>query len=146
MICRPGMSQISWIYLLVLVGSMLNSIAVILTKYLRRDDHTTTILLYVSLSQLLVFAPGVIESWQFSSLLWPWIVAVTITGPLGMFCGIIALNYADASVLASYSYDRLVIAILAASIVFNERLDLLLISGSCIIIISCWYVTRTVRR
>jgi drug/metabolite transporter (DMT)-like permease len=144
MISRPGMSQMSWIYLLVLAGSMLNSMAVILTKYLRRDDHATTILLYVSLAQLLVFAPGVIESWQFSSSLWPWIVAVTITGPLGMLCGIIALNYADASVLAPYSYVRLVIAIFAASFVFDERLDALSIAGSCMIIVACWYVSRTV--
>jgi drug/metabolite transporter (DMT)-like permease len=143
MISKPGMSQVSWIYLLVLAGSMLNSMAVILTKYLRRDDHATTILLYVSLAQLLVFAPGVVEPWQFSSSLWPWIVAVTITGPLGMLCGIIALNYADASVLAPYGYVRLVIAILAASFVFDERLDALSIAGSCIIIAACWYVSRT---
>src|SRR5919112_6676408 len=107
MISRPGMSQVSWIYLLVLAGNMLNAMAVILTKYLRRDDHATPILLYVSLAQLLVFAPGVIASWQFSPSLWPWVVAVIITGPLGMFCGIVALNHADASALAPYGYVRL---------------------------------------
>jgi drug/metabolite transporter (DMT)-like permease len=144
MISRPGMSQVSWIYLLVLGGNILNAMAVILTKYLRRDDHATTILLYVSLAQLLVFAPGVVEPWHFSPPLWPWIVALTITGPLGMFCGIIALNYADASVLAPYGYIRLVIAILVASFVFNERFDLFSIIGSCIIIAACWYVARTV--
>src|SRR4051794_29106399 len=34
MISRPGMSQLSGIYLLVLAGNMLNAMAVILTKYL----------------------------------------------------------------------------------------------------------------
>jgi drug/metabolite transporter (DMT)-like permease len=76
MISRHGMSHEFWIYLLVLAGSMLNAMAVILTKYLRRDDHATTILLYVSLAQLLVFAPGMIAAWQFSPSLWPWVVAV----------------------------------------------------------------------
>jgi drug/metabolite transporter (DMT)-like permease len=144
MISKPGMSQVSWTYFVILAGNMLNAMAVILTKYLRRDDHATTILLYVSLAQLLVFAPGVIEPWQFSPLLWPWIVAVILTGPLGMLCGIIALNYADASVLAPYGYVRLVIAILAASFVFNEPLNFLSIAGSCIIIVACCYVARTV--
>src|ERR1051325_875628 len=136
----------SWVYLLILAGNMLNAMAVILTKYLRRDDDATTILLYVSFAQLLVFAPGVTELWQVSPSLWPWIVAVTLTGPLGMLCGIIALNYADASVLAPYSYVRLVIAMLAASFVFNEPLSLLSIAGSFIIIVSCWCVARTVPR
>src|SRR5215212_5753025 len=135
LISRPGMSQMSWVYLLVLAGSMLNAMAVILTKYLRRDDHATTILLYVSLAQLVFFAPGVIEPWHVSSSLWPWVAALIITGPLGMFCGIIALNRADASILAPYGYIRLVIATLTASFIFDERLDPLSIFGSCIIIV-----------
>jgi drug/metabolite transporter (DMT)-like permease len=143
MISRPGMSQVSWIYLLFLAGNMLNSMAVILTKYLRRDDHATTILLCVSSAQLLVFVPGVVVPWQFSSSLWPWIVAVIITGPLGMLCGIIALNYADASVLAPYGYIRLVMAVPAAALIFNEQPDFLSIAGSCVIVLACWYVART---
>jgi drug/metabolite transporter (DMT)-like permease len=140
------MSQVSWIYFGILAGNMLNAMAVILTKYLRRDDHATTILLYVSLAQLLVFAPGVTEPWQFSPSLWPWIVALTITGPLGMLCGIIALNHSDASVLAPYGYLRLIVVIPAAILIFGEQPDFLSVAGSCVIVFSCWYVARTVPR
>lgn len=146
MISKPDLSSLSWIYLAVLAGTIFNSMAVIMTKYLRRDDHATTILLYVSHAQLLVFAPGMVEPWQFSSPLWPWIVAVIVTGPLGMLCGIIALSYVDASVLAPYGYVRLVIAILAAAVIFGEQPDFLSIVGSFIIIIACWYVASTVPR
>jgi drug/metabolite transporter (DMT)-like permease len=143
MISKPGMSSVSWVYLVVLVDTTLNSMAVILTKYLRRDDHATTILLYVSLAQLLVFAPGVVEPWQFSPTLWPWILVLVIAGPLGMFCGIIALNYVDASALAPYAYIRLVIVMLIALLIFDERPGFLSIAGAGIIIIACLYVTRT---
>jgi drug/metabolite transporter (DMT)-like permease len=146
MISKPGISSVSWIYLMLLAGNMLNAMAVILTKYLRRDDHATTILLYVSLAQLLAFAPGVTETWGFLPSLWPWIAVTIIAGPLGMLCGIIALNYADASVLAPYGYVRLVIAMIAASVIFNEQLAPMSLAGSTIIVIACWYVARTARR
>ena len=143
LIVKPGMSSISWIYITLLAGNVLNALAVILTKYLRRDDKATTILLYVSVTQAAAFALGSFQPWHIEESLWPWIVVVIITGPLGMFCGIIALNYADASVLAPYTYVRLVIAIFGAALVFNEQPDLLAVAGSGIIIFACWQAAGT---
>jgi drug/metabolite transporter (DMT)-like permease len=144
LIIKPGMSSASWVYLALMAGNALNAMAVILTKYLRREDKATTILLYVSVAQAMAFGVGSIEPWHIDESLWPWIVAILVTGPLGMFCGIIALNHADASVLAPYTYVRLIIATLGAALVFNEQLDLLAIAGSWIIIFACWQATDTV--
>jgi drug/metabolite transporter (DMT)-like permease len=144
LVVKPGISSASWAYITLLAGNVLNAMAVILTKYLRREDKATTILLYVSAGQAVAFAIGGIHPWHLPGSFWPWIVAAIITGPLGMFCGIIALNYADASVLAPYTYVRLVIAMLAAVFAFNETPDFLAVAGSLIIIFACWQAAKTI--
>ena len=143
LISKPGMTEISWLYLAVLVGTMFNSWAVILTKYLRREDHAITILLYVQLLQLIGFLPGVLEPWNISGQ-WFWIICLVVTGPLGMYCGIVALQYADASVLAPYAYVRLVIVTFAAIILFGETPSLLSVAGACMIVAACWYSTASI--
>jgi drug/metabolite transporter (DMT)-like permease len=143
MIANPGMSQVSWFYFAVMAGTVLNALGIVLTRYLRRDDSATTILLYVQLLQLAVFSPGAFEPFDFG--LWPWMLAAAITGPLGMYCGIVALHYADASALAPYAYLRLALATGAAVIFFGESLGLDSIIGSCIIVAACVMVSREPR-
>src|SRR3981081_3192026 len=98
----------SWFSLAVTAGTVLNSLGIILTRYLRRDDSATTILLYVQFLQLLAYLPGALEPLDVT--LWPWMLAAAVTGPLGMYCGIVMLLHADASALAPYGYLRLALA------------------------------------
>lgn len=139
MIAKPSLAAVSWFYLAAIAGTALNALGIVLTRYLRRDDSATTILLYVQLAQFAVFLPGV-SALDFA--LWPWMAAAAIAGPLGMYCGIIALLHADASALAPYTYLRLALASGAAPVLFGEWPGIASLAGSTIIIVACVAATK----
>jgi drug/metabolite transporter (DMT)-like permease len=136
LIIRPGFSQLSWIYFAVLVLTSANGLAVVLNRALQRYDSPVTIMAYVNVAMLAMFLPGAFEPLP-SALLWPWLLAATITGPLGMFTGIVALRYADASTLAPLSYVRLVMAIVLGAVFFSEPVGLATLLGALVIIVAC---------
>jgi drug/metabolite transporter (DMT)-like permease len=139
MIVKPGFSQASPVYLMVLAGTSLNALTLVLTRYLQRQDSPVSLMLYVNAALFLSFLPGAADPLP-AAQLWPWIATVCIAGPLGMYAGIVAVGYADASTLAPYTYVRLVLAVIGATLAFGETPDLvsifgvILIAGACIIV------------
>jgi drug/metabolite transporter (DMT)-like permease len=139
MIIKPGFSQASPVYLVVLAGTSLNALALVLTRYLQRQDSAVALMLYVNAALFLSFLPGAADPLP-AAPLWPWIATVCIAGPLGMHAGIVAVGYADASALARYTYVRLVLAVIGATLVFGETPDIvsifgvILIAGACIMV------------
>ena len=136
MVIKPQFSHSSMIYLLVLGCTSLNALAMLLTKQLQQYDSAATVMLYVNAAGLIAFAPGLAgpmpPMWA-----WPWIVVMCLSGPLGMFVGIVALRHADASTLAPFTYVRLVLAMTGAALAFGETPDLMSISGAITIIVAC---------
>jgi drug/metabolite transporter (DMT)-like permease len=139
MIIKPGFSRASPVYLVVLAGTSLNALALVLTRYLQRQDSPVALMLYVNAALFLSFLPGAADPLP-AAQLWPWIATVCIAGPLGMYAGILAVGYAEASTLAPYTYVRLVLAVIGATLVFGEAPDLIsifgviLIAGACIMV------------
>ena len=60
-----------------------------------------------------------------------------------MYAGILAVRYADASMLAPYSYVRLVLAVTGATLAFGEPPDLLSVIGVILIVAACILADRT---
>ena len=50
LVVKPGFSQASPIYLAVLAGTSLNALALVVTRYLQRQDSPVTLMLYVNCS------------------------------------------------------------------------------------------------
>jgi drug/metabolite transporter (DMT)-like permease len=143
MIVKPGFSLASPIYLAILAGTSLNGLALVLTKYLQREDSAVTVMLYVNLATIVTFMPGVADRLP-APHLWPWLAPVCIAGPLGMYAGILAVRYADASTLAPYTYVRLVLAMTGTTLAFGEMPDLVSIVGVILIAGACVMVDRAV--
>jgi drug/metabolite transporter (DMT)-like permease len=141
MIVKPGFTDTSPIYLAVLAGTSLNALTLVLTKFLQRQDSIVTLMLYVNLALAITFMPGVVDPFPAASL-WPWLAATCIAGPFGMYIGILALRYADASTLAPYTYVRLVLATAGATLAFGEVPDLVSIIGVILIFVACVLVDR----
>jgi len=141
MVVKPGFSQASPIYIAVLAGTSLNALAMILTKYLQREDSAVTVMLYVNVACIVTFLPGVADPLPAANT-WPWLAVICIAGPLGMYAGILAVRYADVSTLAPYAYVRLVLAMAGAMLVFGEMPDLVSITGVVCIVIACVLVDR----
>jgi drug/metabolite transporter (DMT)-like permease len=141
MVVKPGFSQASPIYLAVLAGTSLNALALVLTKYLQRQDSAVTVMLYLNVATIASFTPGISDPLP-AVPLWPWLIATCVAGPLGMYVGILAVRYADASTLAPYTYVRLVLAVIGATLVFGEMPDLVSIAGVIGIVIACVVADR----
>ena len=136
LIVKPGFSQASLIYLGVLIFTSLNAIAIILNKYLQqKGESPVTVMLYIYLAMFPTFAPGITEPWPFE--LWPWLIAACVTGPLGMYAGILAVRHADTTTLAPFTYVRLLLATAGASLMFGEPPDIASISGATAIVVAC---------
>lgn len=103
MIVKPGFSHASLTYLAVLAATSLNALALILTKYLQRQDSGVTVMLYLNVATLITFMPGIADPLP-GAILWPWLTITCVAGPLGMYAGILALRHADASTVAPYTY------------------------------------------
>jgi drug/metabolite transporter (DMT)-like permease len=141
MVVKPGFSHASPIYIAVLAGTSLNALALVLTKYLQRQDSGVTIMLYLNVAIISSFIPGISDPLP-AGRLWPWLIATCVAGPLGMYAGILAVRYADASTLAPYTYVRLVLAVIGATLVFGEMPDLVSITGVIGIVIACVVADR----
>jgi drug/metabolite transporter (DMT)-like permease len=144
LLIRPGFSELSPIYAAVLAGTSLNGLALVLNKYLARTDSTVTLLFYVNLGCTLGFLPAAAESWPPEAA--PWLAVVATAGPIGMYVGILALRYAEATTLAPLVYVRLVLAMAAGSLIFGERLDAASIAGAAAIVLACLLADRRLFR
>lgn len=136
MIVKPGFQSLSGPYLFVLIGTSMNGLGLVLTKYLEHRDSSLTVMFYINVIVVTCFSPGFadrISSTQVS----PWLLGLVLLGPIGQYFGILAVRYADASTLAPYSYIRLVIATAGALLIFGEIPDVLTIVGASLVLASC---------
>ena len=141
LVVKPGFSQASPIYLAVLAGTSLNALALVMTRYLQRQDSPVTLMLYVNIATIISFIPGVAHPLPTARLL-PWLAVTCIAGPFGTYSGILAVRYADASTLAPYTYVRLVLAMAGATLAFREVPDFVSIIGVIFIVVACVVVDR----
>ena len=111
LVVGPSFNTFTPIYLVALLGASLNALALVLTKILERDDTALTVMLYVNAIGLMANVP-VLPSYDVIDLgLWPWLLALLILGPVGVLCGILAVQTAPISTLAPYMYTRLILAV-----------------------------------
>lgn len=138
LVSRPSFATWNMTYLVALLGTALNGLAFVLTKYMQREDNELTTMFYTNLVPVLlnlpILAAGGIPNFGSAAL---WLPAVLLLGPIGMYAGIVALKYADASSLGPYTLLRLVIAVIAAVAIFHEPPTIGSIVGSVLILVSC---------
>jgi drug/metabolite transporter (DMT)-like permease len=137
LISRPSFAAWNPVYLVALVGTALNGLAFVLTKYMQREDSELTTMFYTNLVPVLLNLPIVAMGDVPSLEVAVWPAAVFFLGPLGMYAGIVALKYADASSLGPYTLLRLVIAVIAAVVVFHEPPAIESVLGAGLILASC---------
>ena len=142
-ILRPGISQIGLGQILALVAACGIGIASVLIKQLTVVDDPDRIVFLTSI--LLVPLTGVaaffVWSWP-SAQLWPWIVllgVLAVAGHLALVRGFAAM---DASLVLTFEFSRLPIAVALAYWVFGEIIDIWTWIGSAVIFGSAVYIAR----
>lgn len=140
LITKPAFVEWNIVYIIALVGTSLNGLQFVLNKYLQRPggDSELTTMFYANAVTIVGNLPALALASLPAPAVWPWLSGVLIFGPIGMFVGIVALRYANASSLGPLMLLRLVFAAIGGIVVFHEIPDLLACVGGVIILASCW--------
>jgi drug/metabolite transporter (DMT)-like permease len=145
LLIQPDFSHVSWIYLSVLLGTSLNALALVLTRYMQRKDDAATVMLYLSVFSIALLAPVTAATTWRPSCPGLWALGVLVLGPLGQYCGIIAVRHVEATTLAPYTYVRLIFASVVGLVAFGEQLHWTTALGAAVIVIACLLATFPVR-
>ena len=125
-ILRPGLTAFDIGALLVLVSSLLWSMALIDIKVLGRTESTLTITVYVTVLLIpMTLVPAVLV-WETPGLdMWGWLIFIGVIGTLGQIVVTQAVKLADMTVLMPFDFLKLVWAAFLGIIFFAEVPDVL---------------------
>lgn len=137
LIAQPAFSGWDGAYLVVLVGTSLNGLAFVLNRYLQRKDTDVTTMFYTNLVLVVGSSPALVISGLPTPETLLWLPALLLFGPVGMYCGIVAVKHADASLLGPYTLLRLVLSIALAVAIFREVPAMVGYLGIALILLSC---------
>jgi drug/metabolite transporter (DMT)-like permease len=133
-VVRPGLVTISPAALSVLMAAVGYAFAYTLTKKLTRTDTALAIVFYMCLVQLpLGLIPSLFDWVTPSAAMWPWIVAVSVTGLSAHYCLARAFAEADAIVVVPMEFLRLPLIALAGLLFYGEPLDPWVLGGAAVI-------------
>jgi drug/metabolite transporter (DMT)-like permease len=140
-ILRPGFQALDTGSLLVIVSSLLWSMALIDIKVLGRTESSITITAYVTVLMIpMTLVPAVIV-WETPRLeLWIWLLFIGVIGTLGQIIVTDALKLADMTVLMPLDFLKLVWATAFGILLFGEVPDLFTYIGAAIVFGSSFYI------
>ena len=139
LIVKPAFVDRNIVYLVALLGTSFNGLAFVLNKHLQRPggDSELTTMFYVNAIAVVCNLPVLATTALPEPEVWPWLSGVLVFGPVGMYVGMVAVRYANASSLGPYTFLRLIIAVIGGIFLFRELPDLLSWLGVAAILSSC---------
>jgi drug/metabolite transporter (DMT)-like permease len=146
LIARPSFAGWDVVYLAALTGAALNGLAFVLNRHLQQADSQATTMFYTNAVAVLgnipalwlTSAPGMGDAC--------WLAGVLVLGPLGMYAGIVAVRYAEASALGPYTLLRLVVAVSLGAVTFRELPEAMSLGGSALVLLGCALATSVPER
>jgi drug/metabolite transporter (DMT)-like permease len=145
-ILRPGSGAFHMASLFPIVSAFGWACTLIMTRLISGRDRATTTMAYssvVGLCILTMLVPfvWVTPSWRDLALG----VGVGVASTVGQWMVVLALRYADASVLAPFSYTQLLWVTILGFLVFGEFPDIWTVAGAAVIIASGLYTAHRER-
>lgn len=145
-IVRPGTAAFHPAAILPVISALSWACTLIMTRMISGRDRPVTTMTYSALVGLAILSVLVPFVWITPT--WTQIalgVAVGIASTAGQWIVVLAFRYADASVLAPFSYTQLLWVTILGFFVFGEVPDLATIAGAAIIIASGLYTAHRER-
>jgi len=135
LILRPGTSVFSSASILPVVAAAMMAVYGIMTRFAARRDTANTSFFWTAIAggaAMMVIAPFFWVPPQGGD--WVWMGILCLTGTGGHYLLIRALDATKASTIQPFAYLQLVFASSIGVLVFDDRLDPMLIAGSSIIV------------
>jgi drug/metabolite transporter (DMT)-like permease len=142
-IIRPGLIEVSWTAIGVLVTSALYALVNTTTKSLATTEPSNKIVFFVFFLMMLIGMGPAIATWKPIALEHiPWIIALGIFSSLATQGVTRALSVADASVVMPFNFLKLPFATVLGFIFFAEQPDFWTGIGAAVIFAGTYYIAR----
>ena len=146
-IIRPGLEDVSFGALMVLLSSLAWAGALIIIKILARTDTSLTITIFAAIFLTPVTGIAALFFWTTpAAFTWLLLVGIGVFGSLTQWSIAQAFHEADATVVLPFDFTKLLWAAAIGYVVFNEVPDPLALLGGGIILTSVTYVAYRERR
>jgi len=121
--------------LVALAAALGFAVSVTLVKALTRSDSAVTITFWMLALQSLLGLVPALTLWRWPSATgWGWVLVVAVCGTYSHYCMARAMRHADATVVIPMDYLRVPLTALAGWLIYAERLDLLTVFGTALIL------------
>lgn len=129
-IVKPGPQLLDPGAVIMLVAALCFAITFILNKSLLSTEHPLTIVFYMTLIQLPLGALMAGADWTMPEpWMWPWVMAIALTGLSAHYCVSKSMQLAQVSVVMSLDFLRLPIVATIGMVLYGETLDVAVLFG-----------------
>jgi len=134
-IVKPGPQLLDPGAVIMLVAAVCFAITFILNKSLLSTEHPLTIVFYMTLIQLPLGALMAGADWTMPEpWMWPWVMAIALTGLSAHYCVSKSMQLAEVSVVMSLDFLRLPIVATIGMVLYGETLDVAVLFGGAIML------------
>lgn len=135
LIVRPAASGLSAGQLIALAAAVAFAVAVTMTKSLTRTDNATVIMFWMLVVQSVLGVVPAALTWRTPGAgVAGWVLLVAFCGTFSHYCMAQAMHHAEATVVVPIDFLRVPLTALAGWAIYAERLDLLTIAGTTLIL------------
>lgn len=135
LIVRPAASGLSAGQLIALGAAVGFAVAVTMTRSLARTDNATVIMFWMlAVQSLLGIVPAVLTWRTPGAGVMGWVLVVAFCGTFSHYCLAQAMRHAEATMVVPIDFLRVPLTALAGWAIYAERLDLLTVTGTALIL------------
>ena len=145
-ILRPGTSAFHLAAFFPIVSALCWALTLVMTRMMSGHEHAVTIMTYSAIAGVAIMSALVPFGWvapTWHDILFGIVVGLAST--VGQWIVVLAYRYADASVLAPFSYTQLLCVSILGFFIFGEVPDIWTITGAIFIVASGLYTTHRER-
>ena len=136
-IVKPGIQILDVGGLVMIIASLCFAITFILSKSLLTTEHPLTLVFYMTLIQLPLGALMAGADWTMPEpWMWPWVMAVALTGLSAHYCMFRSMQLADVSVVITLDFLRLPIIATIGMLLYGEPVEVSVIFGGVIMLLA----------
>jgi drug/metabolite transporter (DMT)-like permease len=138
LIVRPGSDLFTWYALLPIAMALCNALYQILTRKVAGVEHPLTSLIWGAIVGAVLLSVVAPFDWQTPQSAWHWalLCVIGLCASIGHYLLIRAYDYANATLLAPYTYTAIVWAVLLGFVMFGNLPDGWTVAGMAVIVFS----------
>ncbi|MEO7938882.1 MAG: DMT family transporter [Burkholderiaceae bacterium] len=135
LIVQPAQAGFNPGQVIALVAAVGFAISVILVKSLTRNDDATRIMFWMLVVQSVLGLWPALATWRWPTPpVWGWLCVIAFCGTFSHYCMVRAMRHAPATVIVPMDFLRVPLTALAGWAIYAERIDLLMVLGTVLIL------------